>query len=165
VIIVLMGVSGSGKTTVGRALAASMGWAFLDADDLHPPVNRAKMAAGEPLDDEDRAPWLARLRALIEERRAAGRAPAVLACSALKRAYRETLRRLGETDVVYVYLRGDPAVLEHRLRNRRGHFVSPGLLASQLRALEEPAPGEAVGVSVAQPVEAVVREIRERLGL
>ncbi len=137
-ILVLMGVSGSGKSTVGALLAARLHRAYAEGDDFHSPANVAKMAAGHPLTDEDRRPWLAAIAAWIDERIAKGE-PAVVACSALRRAYRHVLRR---PEVRFVYLHGSPALVARRLAARRGHFFDPGLLASQLATLEEPAPDE-----------------------
>lgn len=133
--LVVMGVAGSGKTTLARALAERLRLPFADADDYHPPANIAKMACGEPLDDDNRAPWLARLAELIEEH--AGQAGLVLACSALKRAYRERLRATG-TPITFVYLKGSFDLIERRLRQRSGHFMTASMLRSQFDALEEP---------------------------
>lgn len=132
--VVIMGVSGSGKTSVGRALAARLGWTFDDADDFHTPEAKAKMARGEGLTDADRAPWLDQLRALL-----AADQPVVLACSALKRTYRE---QLGAPRVRFAYLRVPVAVLRERLASRHHHYAGVGLLDSQLATLEEPAPIE-----------------------
>src|ERR1700730_13914145 len=129
-----MGVSGSGKTTVGQLLASPLGWEFADGDDYHPAANVVKMRNGIPLTDADRAPWLETLRALIADWIDAGK-NAVLACSALKRAYRESLRVAPEVQVVY--LRGTPQLLRERLRARVGHFMTEQMLESQLAALEE----------------------------
>jgi gluconokinase len=136
-IVVVMGVTGAGKTTVGRALARALGAGFVDADDYHPPANVEKMRGGVPLTDADRAPWLARLNALLRERAGSG-GSAVLACSALKAAYRETLFR-DLPDARLVYLRGSRETIERRLAERRGHYMNPALLESQFAALEEPA--------------------------
>jgi gluconokinase len=158
-VLVVMGVSGSGKTTVGRMLAQSLGWEFLDADDVHPPSNVAKMRAGEALTDEDRRPWLAALRAHIDAAHAAGR-KTVIACSALTRAHRAALRAAG---VRFVYLEADPAVVRARLRTRAGHFFDPDLLASQYATLEPPR--DALAVSAALPpqiiADTVARALRE----
>ncbi len=126
-----MGVSGCGKSTVGRALARRWGVAFADADDLHSPQNVALMAAGRPLDDEARAPWLAAVARWLGEHVDGG----VMACSALRRPYRDVLRS-GAPGVAFLHLDGDPALLEQRLSSRRDHFMPPALLASQLRTLE-----------------------------
>lgn len=134
-VIVMFGVSGTGKTRVGSALAESLGWRFVDADDVHEEVNLAKLHRGIPLTDEDRRPWLGRLRGMIQES-LTQRRNVVLACSALTRAYRRYLR-VGP-EVVFVYLRTETKVLEERLKHRQGHFANPNLLQSQLEALEEP---------------------------
>jgi len=143
-----MGVSGSGKTTLGRALAARLGLPFADADDYHPATNLAKMARGEPLDDRDRAPWLARLADLLREH--AQQAGLVLACSALKRAYREQLWSTG-APVTFVYLEGSFEVIEARLDRRSGHFMPARLLRSQFDTLE--APAHAIVVDIELPTE------------
>src|SRR5579884_1235439 len=130
-IVVVMGVSGAGKTTVGRALAAALGWPFVDADDLHPAANVEKMRRGQPLDDADRAPWLAAVASTIRSMR-----DGVVACSALKRAYRDLLRV--RDDVRFVYLAVDEKVLAARLAARQGHYMPPSLLPSQLATLEPP---------------------------
>ena len=160
-VIVLMGVTGSGKTTVGGELAADLGWAFFDGDAFHPPANVQKMSHGIPLTDADRKPWLEAIRARIDALRADGR-NAVIGCSALKASYRDVLAN-GAPEVRFVYLHGDAPLLAERLRHRIGHFMDPALLASQLATLEEP-PG-AVRVETALPVPAQVRRIREALGL
>jgi gluconokinase len=160
-VILLMGVSGAGKTAVGRRLAERLGWTFHDGDDLHPPANVRKMAAGQPLDDDDRRPWLDAIRAAIAAEEAGGR-DAIFACSALKEAYRRRLTA-GTRDVRIVYLRGAPALIEERLRNRRGHFFDARLLPSQLATLEEPA--DAVVVDVGAALEVVVSRVIRALGL
>lgn len=139
-VLVLMGVSGCGKTTVAELVARASGAAFQEGDALHPPANVAKMAAGHPLDDADRWPWLAAIAAVIDGWLASGRS-GLVTCSALKRAYREVLigRRAG---VRLVYLRGDQALIAGRLSGRRGHFMPPALLESQFATLEEPGPEE-----------------------
>lgn len=134
-VIVLFGVTGTGKTRVGSALAKALGWTFIDADDFHGEANISKLNRGIPLNDEDRGPWLSRLRGIIQENVAQCR-NVVLACSALKRAYRRYLRV--DAEVVFVYLRTETHLLEERLKRRRGHFMNPALLRSQLEALEEP---------------------------
>jgi gluconokinase len=161
-VVLLMGVSGSGKSTVGTALAARTGWRFLDADALHSPASVAKMAAGTPLTDEDREPWLDAVCAWIAARREAGES-AIVGCSALKRAYRDLLRR-GDPDLCVVYLKGDRDRLESRLTRRRDHFFPAALLDAQLADLEEPGPDEDahivhIGGSVADTVDAVVRAL------
>lgn len=160
-VILLMGVSGAGKTTVGQSLAVALGWRFYDADDVHPPANVAKMRAGEPLTDADRAPWLAAVREMMAATLRAEES-AVVACSALKRAYREQLVSDPER-VKIVYLRGDYALIQRRLQQRPGHFMPAALLASQFAALEEPT--DAVIVDAAQPVSASIAYIQRGLGL
>jgi len=159
VIILLMGVQGSGKTTVGRALAERLGWRFADADEFHPPENIAKMAGGIPLNDADRAPWLTALRAEIDGT-LADFSDLVLTCSALKERYR---RQLLTDGVELVYLRGTPELIASRLGARAGHFAKVDLLASQFADLEEPTNAFTVDVSLS--VEQIVREITESLGL
>jgi gluconokinase len=159
-VILLMGVTGSGKTTIGRALAESLRWQFVDADDFHPPANVAKMRAGIPLDDDDRAPWLAALRAAIDNWLRA-RTDVVLACSALKQGYRDQL--MFSPDVRLVYLRGSRYLVAQRLSQRRDHYMDPSLLASQFDALEEPP--NALAIDVVLPVPKIVTRIRTSLGL
>jgi gluconokinase len=160
-IIVLMGPAGAGKTTVGRALARATHWPFYDADDLHPPGNIEKMTRGVPLTDDDRRPWLARIRALMVDL-AARNGDAVLACSALRERYRTELTE-GLPGVHFVMLDADRALLERRLATRRGHFAAAGILDSQLADLE--VPQRALTVSAAQPVEALVAQICAAFGL
>ena len=138
--LVVMGVSGSGKTTVARLLAERLGWVFAEGDDYHPPANVEKMHAGHPLTDADRAPWLAALTAWIGDHERAG-TDAVLTCSALKRAYRDELRA-GHPSVWFVHVSVDPATLKHRLEERKGHYMPASLLDSQLAALEPLQPDE-----------------------
>jgi carbohydrate kinase (thermoresistant glucokinase family) len=153
-ILIVMGVAGSGKSTVGRLLAERLGWPFLDGDDLHPTESVEKMRRGVPLTDADRLPWLERLAELIRQRESA-----VLACSALKESYRRILSG-GDPRVRFVYLRADPALLASRLEKRTGHFFARTLLDSQLATLEEPAPAStAIVVDASQPAEAAVQEI------
>jgi gluconokinase len=146
VIIILLGVSGSGKTTVGKALGTLLGWSFLDADDYHPEANVAKMSRGEPLTDADRAPWLEILRTEIAARLARNE-DAILACSALKKAYRQKLQ-VDPARVRFVYLKVPPALLQKRLKQRKGHFMQASMLRSQLATLEEPMPSEALTIEV-----------------
>jgi gluconokinase len=161
VVVIVMGVSGAGKTTVGRRLAAALGWRFRDADELHPPENIAKMAAGIPLTDEDRWPWLARLRELLQSALESGE-DLVLACSALKRAYREALT-VEPARERWVYLRASRELIARRLAARPGHFMSPTLLDSQLATLE--VPEEALTVDTSADPDTVVATILEGLGL
>ena len=159
-IVVLMGVTGSGKTTVGRALAASLDWPFLDADDFHPAENVAKMRSGIALTDDDRWPWLDRIADELARVQAAG-GHAVLACSALKQVYRERLARAG--DVRFVYLKGDLATIEARLAARRHKYMPASLLPSQFAALE--APTDALVVDIRADVAEQVAAIRAALHL
>ncbi|MBK1817169.1 gluconokinase [Luteolibacter yonseiensis] len=162
-VVIVMGVSGSGKSTIGELLAERNGGVFHDADDFHPPANIAKMASGHPLDDEDRAPWLARLREEVVDATPAGKFT-VLACSALKKTYREILgTRTG--DVALVYLHGTAETLTERLSNRIGHFMKPGMLESQLATLEEPAADEGLNVSIEGTVDEILSSIESALGL
>jgi gluconokinase len=156
-----MGVSGAGKTAVGESLAKRLGWPFVDGDDLHPASNIRKMTAGVPLTDEDRFPWLQKIRDAIVEHAGSGRS-AIVACSALKRTYRKLLLQ-GQPDTRLVYLRGTPDVLERRLRERRGHFFDPNLLGSQLDTMEEPE--DAVVIDVDRDLGAVVNATAVALGL
>ncbi|MGZ3459248.1 MAG: gluconokinase [Archangium sp.] len=160
-VVIVMGVSGAGKTTVGERLAASLGWSFLDADAFHPPGNVAKMAAGVPLTDEDRAPWLERLRERMGSALETGE-DLVLACSALKRSYRERLT-VDAARQRWVYLHAPRELLAERLARRRGHYMPPALLDSQLAALEPPA--DALWVDVSADPDTVVATIIQRLGL
>ena len=158
-ILILMGPTGCGKTTVGRLLAQRLGWPFLDGDDFHPPANVAKMHGGIPLDDGDRRPWLAALRREIETHLRSGQS-AVLACSALKRTYRDLLG-VDQQTVKTVYLRGTFDLLQARLADRVGHFMPPELLRSQLDTLEVPDGGLAVDIDA--PPEAIVERITAAL--
>jgi gluconokinase len=159
-VIILMGVTGSGKTTVGLALAESLHWQFVDADDFHSPANVAKMRAGIPLDDADRAPWLASLHDAIRGWLQTG-TNVVLACSALKQAYREEL--LVSPNVRLVYLRGNCDLIAHRLSLRHGHYMDPKLLASQFATLEEP--DDAIAVNIETNVPEIIAAIRKTLVL
>jgi carbohydrate kinase (thermoresistant glucokinase family) len=161
-ILVVMGVSGSGKTTIATTLARHLGWPFKDGDELHPPSNVAKMRAGHPLDDSDRWPWLKSIAAWIDTWRAAG-SSGVITCSALRRSYRALLTE-GRPEVRIVYLHGDMALIATRLAARHGHFMPSDLLASQFAALEEPGPEEhAIRVEVDQPVSEIVAVIAAAL--
>jgi gluconokinase len=158
VVVLLMGVSGAGKTTIGQLLASELGWDFADGDDYHPADNVEKMRNGIPLTDAERAPWLETLRTLIAGWVAAGK-NTVLACSALKQAYRERLQVSPQVQVVY--LKGTPQVLWQRLHARRGHFMTERMLDSQLAALQ--APEDAVAVDADRSPAQIVTEIRARL--
>jgi len=159
-ILIVMGVTGAGKTTVGRLLALELKWEFADADDFHPAANVEKMRRGIALLDEDREPWLERLRVAIE-RWIGEEKNVVLACSALKRSYRQRLD-VG-SEVRFVYLKGSPKLIAERLRARAGHFAGEAILAGQFADLEEPK--DAVTVEIGPVAEQIVSEIRERLGL
>ena len=160
-VIVLMGVAGSGKTTVGRLLAEQLGWPFRDADEFHPPANVDKMSQGIPLTDSDREPWLAAIRRYVDETMARdGRA--VVTCSALKEHYRRIIVS-DPTRVRLIYLAGEFSVIAERLWEREGHFMKAGMLESQFADLEPPR--DALTVDVAQSPEAIVTEIRNALRL
>lgn len=150
-IVLVMGVSGVGKTTIGVALAGALGWPFVDADDYHPPENVAKMQAGIPLQDADRWPWLDRLNEVLRQH-----PDAVLACSALKEAYRQRLAH-GITDFKVVYLQGDAALIRARLENRQHRYMPASLLDSQLATLEPPA--HAISIDVGASLEACLSAI------
>lgn len=160
--VVVMGVSGSGKSTVGRALAQRLGCPFYDADDFHPPANIARMAAGVPLDDADRAGWLAALAGLIRASLERGEG-GVLACSALKESYRQALLAgAAEPGLVrFVWLKGDYPTILARIQRRAGHYMKAGMLQSQFDALEEPV--AAIAVDIALPPEAVVQQVLKLL--
>jgi gluconokinase len=164
-IAVMMGVSGSGKTTIARGVAQREGWRLVEGDDYHPPANVAKMHAGTPLTDEDRLPWLRALAREIDAMRERGE-QAVVACSALKRAYRDIL--IGaRRDVVLVYLQGSKELIAARVAARKGHFMPPALLDSQFATLEEPGEDEHPIVASIAPspdaiVDDVVRQLKER---
>lgn len=158
-IAIVMGVSGSGKTTVGKLLAQSLNWDFSDADDFHPPANIEKMSLGIPLEDADRLPWLLQLQAtidwwLLENKNV------VLACSALKASYREMLCR-NEQRIKIVYLKGDFELFVARLRNRENHYMKADLLSSQFHTLEEPE--DAIIIDASQPVEIIIPQIINHL--
>jgi gluconokinase len=160
--LVVMGVSGSGKTTVVSKLAERLRWTFEDGDRFHPKSNVEKMSAGQPLTDEDRWPWLNAIADEIERVCAAG-GHAVIACSALKRTYRDVLLR-GRDDVRFVFLNGTQQLIAHRLSLRKDHFMPPGLLDSQFRTLEPPGLDEnAIDVSIDAPVDAIVDDIVSKL--
>jgi gluconokinase len=153
--IILMGVAGCGKTTVGKALAERLAWSFFDADDFHPPENIARMAKGIPLTDADRAPWLATLHAMISSCLIEGQ-QGVLACSALKAQYREVLLQ-DNPAVQIIYLKGDYDLIWHRMSARQDHYMQPEMLKSQFAALDEPADG--LTIDAALPVNEIVDKI------
>jgi gluconokinase len=161
-VLVVMGVSGVGKTTLGRALAERLGWAFEEGDELHPPANIAKMKAGIPLTDADRAPWLDAVGEWIDHQLGAGRS-GVITCSALKRAYRDRIAN-GRPQVSFVFIQLDQADVAARIASRKGHFMPPSLLASQFADLEPPGPDEPViVVDGAAPIPAQVEAVVARL--
>jgi gluconokinase len=163
-VLVLMGVAGCGKSTVAALLAGRLGWAFEEGDALHPQSNIDKMAAGHPLTDGDRLPWLERVAEWIEAKLDAGE-DGIISCSALKRSYRDLLDRRGE-GVRFVYLAGDEETIAVRLTTRGGHFMPPGLLDSQFADLEEPGPDEpAIRVDIGPPATQVAQQIVDQLGL
>ena len=164
-VVIVMGVVGVGKTTVASRLASELGWEFVDADSFHSPPNIAKIAAGIPLDDDDRAPWLRSLHAEIQ-RWLTDHRNVALACSALKQSYRDQLignSDLGTHAIQFVYLKATAAVIRQRLAQRQGHFATEQLLPSQLEIIEEPA--EAITVDADRSPEKIVAEIRRQLGL
>jgi gluconokinase len=160
--IVVMGVAGSGKTTVGMALAEALHWEFADADDFHSAENREKMAAGTPLTDDDRAPWLKTIRQYIADRVATG-AKVVIACSALKETYREHLKPPAPVVVSFVYLNATPELTASRLRARHAHFMKVNMLASQYSTLEAPSSKEAITVDASKEVDEIVAAISRQL--
>jgi len=160
-VVIIWGVSGAGKTTIGELLAQELHWKFYDADDFHPQVNIDKMERGEPLTDEDRQPWLQSLREAITRSLAANE-NAVLACSALKRKYRELLRV--NADVKFVFLHGSRARIDDQLKQRRGHFMNPALLDSQFADLEEPESSEdMLTIELKGEPDELVEQIRQKL--
>lgn len=161
---VVMGVSGSGKSSIAEGLHRKFGWPFQEGDELHPKANVDKMSAGIPLDDADRAPWLAACAAWIHARHDAGET-ALLTCSALKRRYRDTLTQ-GAPDVWFLYLKVPQEVLQHRVANRQHHYMPSSLLPTQLATLEEPGPDEQVlevveTDSIEGTIEAVIARIEQ----
>lgn len=159
-IIIVMGVAGAGKSTIGERLARTLGWAFEEGDNYHPAENIAKMTRGQPLTDQDRELWLARLAARVHALAAEGGA-AVVTCSALKRAYRRRLRV--DATVRFVYLKGDYDLIHRRLQRRHGHYMEADMLASQFADLEEPC--EALSVDVSEPPAKLVERIMNAFGL
>jgi len=161
-VLVVMGVSGSGKSTIGALIAEKLGWIFVDGDSFHTPEHVAKMHAGHALDDEDRAPWLARIAVWIRHRLEAGES-GVVVCSALRRAYRDVLTH-GSRHVRIVYLDGDRALVARRLAERHGHFMSPRLLDSQFAILEIPGADEhPITVGIDAPPEAIADRVVTQL--
>jgi gluconokinase len=160
-VVIVMGVAGCGKTTVGRALSASLGWDFIDADDLHSPANLAKMTAGVPLDDSDRAPWLAAIRSETEARVARG-GRVVVACSALREAYRSAIAP-DPANRRFVYLKGDFDLLRARLEGRKGHYMKESMLRSQFDTLQEPLDALTMGAGL--PAHEIASKILGVLGL
>jgi gluconokinase len=159
-IIVLMGVTGSGKSTVGNLLAQQLGWRFFEGDDFHSPDNIQKLRRGEPLSDEDRKPWLEAIREAI--RAAIDRGEnAVIACSALKKSYRKVLQIDGQ--VSFVYLKASIALIQERLKNRVGHFMNPSLIQSQFATLEEP--GEGLQIDAGLSPAEIVQVIRNKFSI
>ena len=159
---VMMGVCGSGKSLIGTELARALGSEFVEGDDLHPPHNVQRMAAGIPLTDDDRRDWLIAIAARLREAKRA-RIGLVVSCSALKRSYRDLLRSLGDEGLRFVYLAGSRALLAERLAQRRGHFMPPALLKSQLAILEEPSPDEGAWVcDISQAPDAIVADLVKR---
>jgi gluconokinase/6-phosphogluconolactonase len=163
-VAVVMGVTGSGKTTVAKLLAERLGWQFQEGDALHPPANVEKMSAGIPLTDADRLPWLRKIAETIDGWRARGES-GVVTCSALKRSYRDII--VGDRpDVRLVYLKGSHDLIRQRMAARHGHFMPSSLLDSQFATLEEPSPDEnAIVVDIGGEPEEIVREIANRLGV
>ncbi|WP_157556405.1 gluconokinase [Nocardia acidivorans] len=169
-IVVVMGVSGSGKSTVAAMLADELGWDLLEGDDLHPPANVAKMAAGQPLTDIDRQPWLAAIAAWMADHLATGRS-GLVTCSALKHSYRDTLRHatIGRSgDITFLLLSGTREELRARVTARKDHFMPPGLLDSQLDTLEPPTPDEhiiaiEIGPAPAEVAAAALTAVRKRI--
>ena len=162
-ILIVMGVAGSGKTTIAKALVALTGWQFAEGDDYHSEANRKKMHSGVPLTDEDRAPWLASLHEVIlgwHQRGESG----VMTCSALKQSYRDVLSAgLPKEAYRFILLEGSPELLQERLSARQGHFMNPGLLASQFATLEEPE--DAIRVTVDRPPDVIARVVLEQIGV
>lgn len=158
--MVVMGVSGCGKSSVGEAVAAGLGIPYRDGDDLHPAANVAKMAAGTPLTDQDRWPWLDKIGHVL-----AKEAPVIIGCSALKHSYRDRIRAEAGGAVTLVYLEGSRDLIAGRMARRTGHYMPLSLLDSQFAALEPPGPEEAISVSIAQPLDAIIAEILGKVSL
>jgi gluconokinase len=160
-IYIVMGVSGSGKSTIGRLLANHLNCPFYDGDDYHPPENVAKMAAGIPLTDQDRAPWLDCLNSLIRRQAEAGKT-AVLACSALKKSYRDRLRQ-GNVNTQFICLNGSFDLIWQRMKRREDHYMKPDMLQSQFDTLQPPAPTEAHIISIDKSVEKIIQDILQKI--
>ncbi len=160
-IVILMGVTGSGKTTIGRLLSVQLGWDFVEGDDYHPPANIDKMSHGIPLTDADRDGWLAALSEAIRGKLAAGHS-AIIACSALKQAYRDRLT-VDPAQVRFVFLKGEFNLIHSRIAHRTGHFAGANLLASQFEALE--IPRDAITVDVSRSPEEITKDVRRGLGV
>jgi gluconokinase len=152
--IVIMGVSGCGKSTVGAALGTALGIPYRDGDDLHPPANVEKMRAGIPLTDDDRWPWLDRVAATLRDE-----APVVVGCSALRRAYRDRIRAGSGGPVQFVHLTGSREVIAARMADRKGHYMPPSLLDSQFATLEPPGPDEAISIGIDQSLTRLISQI------
>jgi gluconokinase len=159
-VIIIMGVTGSGKSTVGRLLAATLGWKFYEGDDFHPAANIEKLQHGAPLSDEDRLPWLVAIRKTIQAVIARGD-NAVVTCSALKEKYRQMLQI--NSEVVLIYLQAEAELIEDRLKHRTGHFMNPALIHSQFETLEEPEP--ALQIDARSTPEEIVGTIKDRFSL
>ncbi|RSO57299.1 gluconokinase [Acinetobacter lactucae] len=162
-IVIAMGVCGTGKTLIGELLSEQLACEFLDGDTLHSAANKSKMSQGIPLSDEDRMPWLQAIRKVIEEKQQAGET-AVFTCSSLKRVYRDILRG-SDQNVQFVYLKGSYELLQQRLAERAGHFFDPSLLQTQLDTLEEPDAHEAITIDIALTPEQIVVQVMQKLGI
>ncbi len=160
-IIILMGVSGCGKSTVGEALGKKLGWIFHDGDDFHPQANIDKMSNGIPLNDEDRQPWLDNIRDLINQHLQSGES-AIIACSALKESYRQRLKQ-GCTQVVFIYLHGTYELIRKRMQERKGHYMKKSMLLSQLSDLEKP--GNAIEIEINNDISTITDNILKALHL
>ena len=161
-IVIAMGVCGTGKTRIGELLSERLACEFIDGDTLHSAANKSKMQQGIPLTDEDRMPWLQAIRQVIEAKQRGGET-AVLTCSSLKRAYRDILRGHDE-DILFIYLKGSYELLQQRLAERAGHFFNPCLLQTQLDTLEEPDMNEAIAIDIVLTPEQIIERITEKLG-
>jgi gluconokinase len=162
-IIIVMGVSGSGKSRVGQALAQRLGWQFRDADDFHTQAAKEKMKQAIPLNDQDRQPWLEAMRSAMDQWLIAGK-NTVLACSALKSSYRQVLH-LQDSRVQFIYLQGSFELIYKRLKNRQNHFMKESLLQSQFETLEEPTPTEAIYIDASQSPEVIVQSVINKLDI